>query len=312
MGTLALCIPAYNAGVYLPQLLTSAANQHIPFDEILVYNDCSTDDTAQVAERYGAKVISGDANVGCSSGKNMLAENTFCDWIHFHDADDDLLPDFTTLAHQWMNNPACPDIVLFNYEYRDYQTNELLGIRNFNKALLEKDAITYAISEQINPFCGLYKKQSFLNAGGYDTDPLVLYYEDAAFHIKMALAGLKFSAEETISIINYRINSSMSVVNNDKCLIAQYYALQKTALQAHPNHAHAIASKLWGIVGPFAARLKWDYVKKILSLCDQLGYRQSPVGSNLFRALTYLDPYLAVKLREKAIRLLKPHLRNNA
>jgi glycosyltransferase involved in cell wall biosynthesis len=47
--------------------------QQIPFDEILVYNDCSTDDTAVIAREYGATVITGDVNIGCSAGKNSLA-----------------------------------------------------------------------------------------------------------------------------------------------------------------------------------------------------------------------------------------------
>src|SRR3712207_6350869 len=96
--TLALCIPAYNAANYLPRLLKSAQNQIVPFDEILVYNDCSKDTTAQVAMQYGAKVVEGDINRGCSFGKNKLAQVTSCSWIHFHDADDELLPTFTTLA----------------------------------------------------------------------------------------------------------------------------------------------------------------------------------------------------------------------
>jgi len=95
LETLALCIPAYNAAAYLPRLLTSAVNQAIPFTEILVYDDCSTDSTAAIARSYGANVISGSVNKGCSFGKNALAEKTTCEWIHFHDADDELLPNFT-------------------------------------------------------------------------------------------------------------------------------------------------------------------------------------------------------------------------
>ena len=34
---IALCIPAYNAAIYLPRLLNSAAQQTSPFDEILVF-----------------------------------------------------------------------------------------------------------------------------------------------------------------------------------------------------------------------------------------------------------------------------------
>src|SRR5690242_6343139 len=99
---LALLIPAYNAAQYLPRLLDSAARQTQSFDEIWVYDDCSTDNTAVVAERHGARVVRGDSNRGCSHGKNRLATETKCEWIHFHDADDELLPNFVVRARTWM------------------------------------------------------------------------------------------------------------------------------------------------------------------------------------------------------------------
>src|SRR4051812_2001085 len=106
--TLALCIPAYNAGAFLPRLLRSAAAQEIPFDEMLVHDDLSTDDTAAVARAYGARVIQSEVNVGCSAGKNRLLQASRCDWLHFHDADDELLPNFTLLASRWMARPTPP------------------------------------------------------------------------------------------------------------------------------------------------------------------------------------------------------------
>src|SRR5690349_18353005 len=100
--SLALLIPAYNAEPYLPRLLDSAAWQSEPFDEIWVYDDCSTDNTVALAEQYGARVLRGDVNRGCSHGKNQLAAATACDWIHFHDADDELMPNFVERARAWM------------------------------------------------------------------------------------------------------------------------------------------------------------------------------------------------------------------
>jgi glycosyltransferase involved in cell wall biosynthesis len=309
--TLSLCIPAYNAESYLPRLLISAKNQLVPFDEIIVYDDCSTDNTIAVARRYGAKVISGKVNMGCSHGKNIMADASACEWIHFHDADDELLPNFTTLAHKWLQKPDCADIVLFNYEYRDHQTGELLSIRTFDKIALEKDPLAYAIAEQINPFCGLYNKHSFLKAGGYDTDPLVLFNEDAAFHIKMAIAKLRFSVEEEISIINYRINSSMSSTNKQKCLIAQFHVLEKTANKTQLNYADEISTKLWGIIGLFAAAKKWNYVKRIITLCKHLGYQYPHYGNWPFKIMAYINPFFAVWSREKMIRIFKAQLRKD-
>src|SRR5436853_1319451 len=113
--TLALCIPAYNAAEFLPRLLRSAVAQTIPFDEIWVYDDCSNDHTGETAAEFGASVVRGDVNHGCAFGKNALANRTTCNWIHFHDADDALYPNFVEQAHQWMRDDA-PDVVLFSYE----------------------------------------------------------------------------------------------------------------------------------------------------------------------------------------------------
>src|ERR1051326_8043102 len=119
--TLAMLIPAYNAAGYLPRLLDSAMRQTQPFDEIWVYDDCSNDGTAAVAERYGARGVRGDINCGCSHGKNRLAAETSCDWIHFHDADDELMPNFVECARTWMSDGRF-DVVLFAYEERSSRT----------------------------------------------------------------------------------------------------------------------------------------------------------------------------------------------
>ena len=309
MSTLALCIPAFNAASYLPRLLQSAKNQAIPFNEILVYNDCSTDDTAKVAQQHGATVISGTINSGCSIGKNVLTEKTTCQWIHFHDADDELLPNFTLLAHKWMATKNCPDVVLFDYEYRDNDTHELLGIRKFDKENLENDPISYAIKEQINPFCGLYKKDTLLKIGGYDIDPSILYNEDKAFHIKLAVNSLTFSVEKEISIINYRVGNSMSAANQIKCALAQYHVLANIAVTHGNIYPIEITNQLYHNIASLAAVQDWEYVKKAITLAGKLGSPYSNNGSTLFNLLTRIDPFMAVWLREKLIRLFKPQLR---
>lgn len=308
-STLALCIPAYNAAWCLPRLLTSAASQEIPFDEILVYNDCSTDNTREIAKQYGATVIEGDINRGCSIGKNRLAEAAQSEWIHFHDADDVLYPNFTRLAHQWIQLSDVPDVVLFDYEWRDNDTSELLSVRRFNGLALKKDPIAYAIIEQINPFCGLYRKDKLLALGGYDTDPLILYNEDVAFHCKLAIAGLTFDAEPEIAIVNYRVGNSMSAANQKKCIQAHYQVLKKVASLVGDRFGKEISFKLWKAAGVAASLKDTDTVKACLALAQQLTGRK-PVGENTYFTLfATIHPVWAVLIREQLIRILKPHLR---
>ena len=309
--TLALCIPAYNAAAYLPRLLKSAIAQKIPFDEILVYNDCSTDDTAEVAKAYGARVISGERNVGCSAGKNALLYACASDWVHFHDADDELLPNFTTLAHKWLKRPSMPDVLLFDYEYRDNETGELLGLSKFSPECLRSDPVEYAILKQINPFCGVYRRSKLLEAGGYDLDPEILYNEDVAFHCKLAVAGFSFDAEKEISIINYRISGSMSAANQIKCLIAQLAVLQRLAAKVGSRYPHAIKQRLWTVAGSLAAHSQWDKMDQALQLGSSLTKKNPGNEDNCLRILSsIISAEAAFRLREAWIRFAKPNLRN--
>ena len=309
LHTLALCIPAYNAACYLPRLLKSALAQTISFDEIWVYDDCSTDNTGDIARQFGAKVVRGDSNRGCSHGKNVLAEQTPCKWLHFHDADDVLYPNFVETAHKWMVLENAPDIVLFDYEWRREDTQELLNIRRFNDTELRQDAIAYSIREQINPFCGLYRRDAYLKAGGYDTDPLVLYNEDVAFHCRMARSGLSFAVEPDVTIINYYRPDSMSATNQLKCAQAAYHVMRKTAESLNGQYAAEIARKLWGIAGISASYLDWETADACVRLAVTLDGKTSESLSPAFRLICQLNPFLSIRLREFMIRLLKPKLR---
>jgi len=308
--TIALCIPAYNAASYLPRLLHSAAAQKIPFDEILVYNDCSKDNTARVAESLGARVITGERNVGCSAGKNTMLHAATSEWIHFHDADDELLPNFTTLAHRWLANPEMPDVLLFDYEYRDNETNELIAASDFSSDRLRADPVEYAILTQINPFCGLYRRSRLLEVGGYDLDPDILYNEDVAFHCKLAIAGLSFDAEKEVSIINYRISGSMSGANQVKCLKAHHAVMRRVAAKVGTLYAEGIARRLWATSGSLAAYNEWAEMDQALDLASSLlGGAPSGQNSNFRRLANLISPKAAFRMREYMISLFKPQLR---
>lgn len=309
MPSIALLIPAYNAELYLPRLLRSAHAQREPFDEIWVYDDCSTDNTALVAEGLGAQVLRGEVNQGCSAGKDALARHVEADWLHFHDADDELLPNFVSLARKWIQHGA-PDVVLFNFEYRDEETGELILTARFDAEELQRDPRSYAIRNQINAICGLYRRSAFLKAGGYDHVPEVLYNEDVACHIRLAFAGLTFGAESEISIINYRRDGSMSAANQLKCLQSHLAVMCLTL--AHPDagpYREDIATKLWAVAGALAAYDDWGNARKAIVLANEIIPPPASAGSNMFRIIARSNPHIALRLREHWIRIAKPHLR---
>ena len=307
--TLALLIPAYNAAWCLPRLLKSAHAQAVPFDQIWVYDDCSTDGTIAVAESHGAQVLRGTVNKGCSAGKNALARHVDADWVHFHDADDALLPNFVERAHIWMER-GDRDIVLFPYEWRDNETNELLATSRFDHDALVADARRYTITTQINPFCGLYRRVKMLAAGGYDEDPLVLYNEDVAFHVRMAFQGLTYAADSEICVINYRVGGSMSAANQAKCAVAHYNVIKKVQkLYDVGDYRKEIGASLWCTAGRLAAYNEWSSARACVELARKTCLPSTSAGKLPFRLLASISPIAAIQLRETLIRIFSPNLR---
>jgi glycosyltransferase involved in cell wall biosynthesis len=308
-STLALLIPAYNAASYLPRLLESAVRQCRPFDEIWVYDDCSTDNTAEVAERHGVRVIRGDVNRGCTHGKSVLVERTKCEWVHFHDADDLLLPEFMATALSWMSRDNV-DVVTFACEERWEDTDKFISLSIPNDQSLRSDPIGYNIRNNINAISSIYRRGAFLSAGGFDLDPAVLYNEDRACHCKLARAGLRFRGDPTVTVVNLRRRSSMWTSNKAKCHKAHYYVMCKALAGLDGDrHKEAIAERLWHVVAGAASELDWCTADMAAALAMQIaGPSLAPSGSG-FKALCCFSPRLAIRFREGLIRVFKPRLR---
>lgn len=307
--TLALCVPACDAARTLPRLLLSARRQTIPFDEVLVYDDASTDDTAAVARSLGATVVRGEANRGCSHGKNRLAAEARSAWLHFCDADDDRYPNLVETARRWMEAPEPPDVVLLNYEDRT-PSGELLLVRDFDDAALREDPVRATILlNHVN--CGIYRREALLRAGGFDEDPAVLWNEDDAFHLRLAAAGLRFRAEKEVCAVIVQNPGSMSRARPLACLRATFRVLEKAGGDLPPAHGPALALRLWRCAGALGGYGDWDTAVRCVRLASRLGFRAAPEGRLTFRLISRVSPVAALRLREVAIRLLKPHLRRD-
>ena len=107
---ISVVIPAYNAGRFLARTIDSVLAQTCGAQEIIVVDDGSTDDTAEVARTYGSKIrYIAQANAGASVARNTGIEAAAGEWIAFLDADDEWLPE--KLAKQTELLKKNPDLV---------------------------------------------------------------------------------------------------------------------------------------------------------------------------------------------------------
>src|SRR5215212_207946 len=92
-GLVSVVIPCYNQAHFLGEAIESVlAQNHLRF-EIVVVDDGSTDDTAEVAACYpGVRCVRQD-NRGLSAARNNGLRHSEGEYVVFLDADDRLLPE---------------------------------------------------------------------------------------------------------------------------------------------------------------------------------------------------------------------------
>lgn len=97
-------IPAYNYARYLPRALTSVLAQENGDYEIIVVDDGSTDNTAEVVQQYQEKskpriIYVFQDNRGLSAARNHGIRRSSGEYLLFLDADDELLPRALATLH---------------------------------------------------------------------------------------------------------------------------------------------------------------------------------------------------------------------
>lgn len=93
-GKVSIVIPSYNVQPFIGETLASVSNQSISEWEVIVVDDCSTDDTCDVVRKWcqkdsRIKLITLDKNFGSPAGpRNIGVQEATGEWVAFLDADD--------------------------------------------------------------------------------------------------------------------------------------------------------------------------------------------------------------------------------
>lgn len=120
---ISVVIPAYNIGKLVARAIDSVLAQTHQPDEIIVVDDGSTDDTADIIKSYGSKVkYIYQANLGLAGARNTGIRAATCEWVAFLDGDDEWLP--KNLELQLGILKRNPDLVWSAGNYENCLCNE--------------------------------------------------------------------------------------------------------------------------------------------------------------------------------------------
>jgi len=194
MNPLITCIvPTHNGGRYVHEAIDSIlAQTHRPI-EIVVIDDGSTDDTAEVVARYGDQVTyHWEADVGPPAARNAGLRRAHGELVAFLDGDDLWHPE--KLERQMARLAARPEL--------DYC---LSHVRLFWMPELEAEAEKYRDSERVQPpgyatTTLLARRAVFDRVGAFNPE---LWYADAGDWFTRA-SGLGAVSEVLPDVLTFR------------------------------------------------------------------------------------------------------------
>jgi glycosyltransferase involved in cell wall biosynthesis len=171
MKSISVIIPTYNYGHFISQAIESVLAQTYPAAEVIVVDDGSTDDTADIVKAFGDPVkFVKQENSGVCEARNRGVRESTSDLLAFLDADDIYLP--TSLEKQaalFLNDSELGlvhcGLRLFDHETGD-TISEILegGEENVADNLLLWEGPVIA-----GPGAIVVQRDAFASVGGFDT-----------------------------------------------------------------------------------------------------------------------------------------------
>jgi glycosyltransferase involved in cell wall biosynthesis len=168
MPTVSVIIPAYN-GVsrFLEQAMTSVQGQTYHDFELIVVDDASTDETAQLVKRFPhARYFRRHNNGGQASARNDGARLAAGDYLAFLDQDD--LWEVSLLGEALPLLQAEPTAAVIHCD--GYQVNERNEILEYDAAMKPTFSVTQLLrgGHDVATSGSVFRKTCFSHVGGYD------------------------------------------------------------------------------------------------------------------------------------------------
>ncbi|MBA3663143.1 MAG: glycosyltransferase family 2 protein [Bacteroidetes bacterium] len=112
-----ICIPVYNGDKYIDETISCCINQTYKNLEIIISDNCSTDNTIQLIKRYNdprIKIFSNACNIGLEANYRKALTYATGKYMAFLGADDGMTLDAVEKEVAIMESPEFKNIVLVN------------------------------------------------------------------------------------------------------------------------------------------------------------------------------------------------------
>lgn len=236
-----IMVITYNSSEFVLETLESAKCQTYRNIELVVSDDCSTDNTVEICrawiqenkERFvRAEIIASDANTGISGNSNRAIAACQGEWIKGIAGDDLLLSNCITDFVDYMMSTESSAQIFFSKAQRFYQKNGEKRLEDVFPDFEIKTFFTSSVQEQFEKLLkwnflpaptAFYSKDLFMRC---PYNEIYRFMEDYPQWLRLTHDGVKLSFLDKVTVM-YRL-SQASVTNFSN----QYYSpqLEQSAL----------------------------------------------------------------------------------
>lgn len=122
-----IIMPSYNTGAFIGETIQSVLAQTYENWELIIVDDCSTDNTDSIVAAYDdhrIQYLKNERNSGAAVSRNRALREAKGKWIAFLDSDDRWLPEKLEKQIQFMEKNK------YSFSYTNYEEIDENGIKN--------------------------------------------------------------------------------------------------------------------------------------------------------------------------------------
>jgi len=163
---ISVVIPVRGGGDAFKQCLAAVVASTLAPHELIVVADGETDNSAAVAESYGAKVIRLPVSIGPAKARNIGAQAASGEILFFVDADVVIKPESVGLVREFFQDYQDIAAIFGSYDEQPGAANFLSQYKNLYHHFIHQMA-----NEEASTFwsgCGAMRRDIFLALGGFD------------------------------------------------------------------------------------------------------------------------------------------------
>lgn len=238
-------IPVYNAEKYLERTIKSVLAQTYTQWELLLVDDCSTDHSKEIMQRYAEeyhniRCFYCEKNAGPSQARNLGIDNAQGQYIAFVDSDDLWVPEKLEKQIAFLKKKNCA-FTFTSYEFADENAIKTGIVAHAPSEVCYKDLLK---SSTIAPSTTLFDREKIEDH--LIKMPLGVSREDAATWMKITRNGYKAYGLDEILTIYCRHKGAYSG-NKIKAIIGKWQ------LYHDVEHLSVLKSAYYVVVNTWAA-----------------------------------------------------------